>query len=288
MKCCLKMLVKCMPSLIFFRQKRLSRTFFAEAYIKRALLQEQKEEIEVLAVGSSHCALGFNPHVIPHSFNLGNSNQDLFTAYHLVKKYISFLPNLKNLIVFYSLFSPGHQLEKTSDIKQAAVNYYLFDIPYSLNFDAYRHSAKRRFKQMLLQTNSNCYYGYIPKGGEPVWSDEITEYRYTRHMRENHRKTNQTQWLEKIISLCKERDVNVIVVIPPLRSDFNKKITELDSELFSEVIKISQKENISIFNYRTSPLFNDTDFIDSDHLAINGAIKLTNLISVSLKSKFRK
>jgi len=69
--------------------------------------------LKTIVMGSSHGDYGFNPHYCELSFNLCCRSQDLKHSFHLYKHVNAIAPNLKNLVLFYSIFSPGNRMENS-------------------------------------------------------------------------------------------------------------------------------------------------------------------------------
>lgn len=89
---------------------------------KRTSLMVHLDRLRTLVVGSSHGDFGFDPAYVPEAFNLCSASQDLLHSTLLVEKMSRLNPTIANIVVFYSTFSPGHVLEKTSDkLKCAAL-----------------------------------------------------------------------------------------------------------------------------------------------------------------------
>ena len=79
---------------------RLSPFVFQESYYKKKWLEDNAAKIQILGLGSSFCARSFNTELVPLSFNLGTTDQDLYTTHFLVDKYLPLMKNLKKLSFF--------------------------------------------------------------------------------------------------------------------------------------------------------------------------------------------
>ncbi|MFC3675005.1 hypothetical protein [Ferrovibrio xuzhouensis] len=74
---------------------------------KRTMLRKEIASTETIAVGSSHGDFGFNPAYCPGAFNLCSRSQDLKYSFHLYQHVARSQPNLEQVVLFYSIFSPG-------------------------------------------------------------------------------------------------------------------------------------------------------------------------------------
>ena len=180
---------------------RLSPFVFEESYSKKTALEQHANTIEILGLGSSFCARSFNTDLIPNAFNLGTTDQDLYTTDFLFRKYLPLISNLKKVVVFYGIFSPGHELIKTRSKKTMAIHHYVFGVPYQVDFlSKYQKAYLHRLKKMKNALRSETGYILPKQDVNPQPTDIIT--RVQSHLKNNNRGTNQTRYLENIYRLC--------------------------------------------------------------------------------------
>lgn len=262
-------------------RRRIGKSIFFETLCKKKGVEARCREIEILALGSSHCANGFDATLIPNAFNLGNPDQDLYTTCYLFHRYLPELTNLKHLIVFYSVFSPGHELAKTTHVKQVALNHYVFGTPYDVEYLPKWEKAIRHRYQKFDDSHIDyqTFSGFFPCN---TANQMTTEERVSKHLRENQRGTNQTKLLLEIARTCQDKGIQMTVVIPPFRSDYNYYLKQSGLDLFQELYQAVTPPhdlfNFLIINQYVSNAFDDEDFSDSDHLNAKGAKKLTHII----------
>jgi hypothetical protein len=78
------------------------------------------------------------------------------------------------------------------------------------------------------------------------------------------------RYVSEMIALCHARNLEIVIVIPPLRSDYMRELPP--------GFRLQPPKGARIINYMDSNFFGDQDFIDSDHLNEAGAKKLTRLL----------
>ncbi len=269
-----KKLRKRIMSLIPF----INPLFFDELILKHNELEQKKESIDTLILGSSHGAAGFiSKQYSPTAFNLASASQDLYYSYHLLQYCLKELKNLNSIFLFYSVFSSGFELQKTSEKERCAYFKYLFNIPY-------KYKADKDMERYSLQANS--YYkkkktikkidtnGYIEQTIFFAKDFPVAE-RTKTHLRENQRINNQLSYLKKIIDTCQQNNIELIILIPPTRKDYREALPN-ENILFEKLYKI--KNLPSVKNFYSNKNFKYTDFGDFDHLNRQGAEKLTSLI----------
>ena len=91
---------------------QLSRVHPDEYSSKKALLERQAGNLEVLAMGSSHGYYGILADCLGRpAFNLAAVSQSHYYDRALLEKYLGQLPRLKLVILPISYFSLGYQLD---------------------------------------------------------------------------------------------------------------------------------------------------------------------------------
>ena len=265
-------------------RRRLSKHLFAESMLKRRGIEARLDDIEILGIGSSHCTRGFDSDMIDKAFNLGVVDQDLYSTHYIFDQYIDEFKNLKHVIAFYSVHSQGHELCKTSSVKNTVVSHYVFGVPYNVDYlKKWRRAVQHRFKTF---DDSNIDYktfsGYVPEKKNPNVTPPTPEFRCAHHLRENRRIIKQNHHLFKMAEVCQKKGIQFSIVIAPCRSDFLKELEKYhfcDEELFYEVFHWAKENNVPILNELHATDYEWDDFYDCDHLDISGAKKLTKKIA---------
>lgn len=114
-----------------------------------------KDKIETLILGSSHGLYGYRAE--GSEFNLCDVSQDLYYSYHLYALSCDF-PQLKNVVLFYSVFSPGHVLEKTAENVKCLFYKELYHIPYPFLPD----NSFPVEKKTIRQVHALISFGFRP------------------------------------------------------------------------------------------------------------------------------
>lgn len=251
--------------------------FLRYVYHKKIGIDRKSESINTLALRASTTDYAFYSPMWKDSYNLGLTSSDLFNTYHLYNNYRNILPKLKNVIVFFSVSAPGFSLIHCIERYRTVAYKYFFQVPYS--HDGYinpkfEKKILLKCKKAIIPTVDLSYCGYEKKN--QFQTGIINQERVRIHLRENMREPNQMNWLKSLLDLVNSDGRRLVVVIPPLRSDY-KKILPSDSDLFMKLFNM-ESLGLEILNFLHSDKFQDTDFGDTDHLNEGGAIKLTNEI----------
>ncbi|MBR0774102.1 hypothetical protein JQ625_04595 [Bradyrhizobium diazoefficiens] len=255
---------------------------------KRAMLREDIGELQTLALGSSHGDHGFDPQYCRGSFNLCSRTQDLKHSYALYETISRQAPRLKNVVVFYSVFSAGFFMENTRSEKilSPALN-GLFSL--GLKFEDERFATlsdqiQDAFADFAIQMDGR--HGFLPKWVQIVIPDS---YGAARRVSDHLKWTNSdaNQYLIKIIRLARQLNHNLCIVIPPVRSDYRNAVGIGSDKLFRELLDICGEFQLgNMLNCYDGAGFPDEHFGDFDHLLPDGTGPrlLTRAIEAKLRS----
>lgn len=268
---------------LLFWKKRLEKKLEKKVLVARGVFQkaysffESTSEIETLAFGSSHGYYGYI--AAEKEFNLCETSQDLYYSYALYEKYAGKLKNLKTIILFYSVFSPSMELQKTSESFRCVYYTAFYDIPYKLP-DLAKKTGLVKDEKITSQIGKDFLRKPISKNRGNFSFDTYeavilsAEQRAASHLKHNKRNNTQTEFVTKMGDLAKQNNHKLFVVIPPMRSDYRELLPPTE-ELFNALISQISDKDISLINMYDSPDFSSDDFSDTDHLNQKGAEKLT-------------
>jgi hypothetical protein len=250
---------------------------------KRTMLRAIAQDITTLVVGSSHGDFGFDPSFVPGSFNLCCRSQDLKHSYHLYRKLSERNESISNLVIIYSIFSPGSVLENSPSEGEIAVAINeLFDL--GLEYENPRLSALHsavagKLGEMSVRLPGRA--GFLPDHGKGFMPASVTaERRAADHMRFNKRR-DAVPYMEMMIDLASRNGHRVLIVVPPARSDFRFHVGE-GQDLFESLTPYTEHEpKIQVLDLYNHEGFDDTCFGDPDHLVPTG--KGTAFLSLSVE-----
>lgn len=255
---------------------KITTPWLATAQLKEQSLQRHAKTIETLVLGSSHGEFGFTPN--PTSFNLCLSSQDLYYSYQLYQKYASHLPKLHNVVLFYSVFSPGFDVGKTSESERCSHYKVLFGIPYRnrpQQFQLRQLCMQRNAARFLKRNHPPLLPDYRGEGVldmAPPTSTEL-EKRIAAHFKHNQRNNQLTDYVSRLHKLTQSHGHTLTVVIAPCQPNYTQKLPPADV-LFADLISRSDA-GFQLLNFFTDTHFTPADFVDSDHLNSTGSAKLT-------------
>ncbi|MCR9581209.1 hypothetical protein [Vibrio antiquarius] len=269
-----------------FKRKKVNlyndSDFISEVYKKKAGFENHKNTIETLVLRGSHADYGFYVRGTHNIYNLGLTSSDLYTNYKLFEKVKEQAPKLKNIVIFFSVFTPGLSLIKTREKYRCVAYKYFFDVEYQEN-GLIETKNEKKIIAAIKKTNKPDvdldYNGYDEKS--VFGSIDDAQSRVRTHIRENKREPDQMIWLDRLIAGCEQAGYNLLIVIPPVRSNY-RSILPNESELFEKLYSINNGR-ANIESFYDSEIFSDDDLGDTDHLNESGAKKLKNQVIKLLK-----
>src|SRR5690606_31261080 len=133
---------------------------------------------------------------------LGLTSSDLYTSYFLYHNYRKCLKNLRTVLLFLSVPSPGFSLIHTSEKYRSVAYKHFFNVPYQDDKfieDGVEKKIIKKIKKLKKIDVPNGYQGYDKK---TYFSLSISpEERSRTHLRENYRNPDQMIWLKKLNDL---------------------------------------------------------------------------------------
>jgi hypothetical protein len=236
----------------------------------------KSNSISEIVVGSSQGNLGFIPNIFSSScFNLCSTSQDLYYSFKLAEYYLNRIKTLNRVFLFYADFSPGFEVQKSSDKLISALYCLLYGFPPMISNDRDLENFKWWFYLKTLidpikVASKLDYRGY--KEQFTNFSGDYLLKRANNHLKHNKRNNNQTQFLEEMLKLGAE--FSLVVVIGPTRKDYRDLLPDKEF-LFRELYSLQKRHMFKILDFYADDSFLSDDFQDADHLNHNGARKLT-------------
>ncbi|PSV46787.1 hypothetical protein [Photobacterium indicum] len=257
------------------RKLFMDRDFLSYVKRKKIGFEKNLETMEILALRGSHADYGILTDHEKSLYNLGLTSTDIYFNYKLYEAYSQKMTNLNSVIFFYSVFTPGLSLIKISEKYRLVAYKKYFGVAYQeegvldCKLEAKILKECNKIKKINVRED---YRGY--ENNHHFITDIPVEKRAKIHLRENIRKPDQLIWLEKLVESVTRDNRKLYIVIPPAQKAYVNSLPH-KSELFLGAYNF-QSENVCIMDFYDSPIFEDSDLGDYDHLNEKGAFKLTS------------
>ena len=265
-------------------------------YSKYLNYLNHKSSISTLILGSSHGLYGYRP-CTTNELNLSFSSQDLYYAYNLFKITKSDFSNLKTIILFFSPFSSGFYIQKSSlavrDLT-ASMN-LIWKIPrytggkvtkeeLDIEIDV-ESFLKRRSSQITelyepyvidLQHKTSIANEKLKKSQEKLFIEN--ELKRTNKHFIYATQDGAMQYLSLLLEEAMKSNLFVYIVLPPFMQEYVNALDTKQSICFNLDKYLKGFSNVQILNFMHDFSFTKDDFMDIDHLNENGALKLSSKI----------
>lgn len=273
-------------------ENRTNNTF----YTKSKYIEDNKNSIEVLILGSSQTWRAINPEYLTMDVApLAHGGSALNMDYLLFKKYVDNFPSLKVVIIENS-YHTFEEFRNTSWNKN-----HLFHIYYDVNN---YEGAVPWSENLLLTANPKAY---IKKIGTNSIFPEFGEYNkygfitstnstldesgyHTTELKKRHSGENvafykkETKLLANIVATCNKKGLDLILFSPPKYKTYNINNKAGKLQRRNLVFENYRKhQNIHIINYETKYENEKSIFYNEDHLNVYGAKKITEALNVELE-----
>ena len=275
----------------FFRRKKsniIPLQDLCQLLIADQKLRESQMMIHNLILGSSHARYGY--YESPFSVNFGFGSQDLYYSHQLYLKLNNLIPHLKNVILFFSAFSPGNCLLRNPNRRRCLLYKHFLDIPYKnhlyameLGLAKLRVDERDRLyrKARVLIQSLNPAYPDLRKEEQIDINNSSIEEEVSKILKLNRKKTE----LPHLKALCRDSIAhgrNLYLVLSPYHKDLKSLLPPSDI-LFKDAFCLSKQLGTPVINLYDYEGLHEEHFHDRDHLNITGAQVAANYIDSHLE-----
>ena len=274
---------------------------FLEVYIrnqpndysyKNTYLTTHAKDIHTLILGSSHSFYGIDPqYFTKNTFNAAHVAQSLKWDYFIFDKFQAKMINLQYVIMPISYFSMFYELEGGDAdwrIKDYKIYYDAEGPSFKYNFEV----LNRKFVPLFLKfyksftgedKGINCSTKGFGNRTELIDMNIVTSGKTAAkiHTVENFDAFDgNVEILEKFISDCKEKNIKVLLVVPPAWETYKEHLNaEQMKKTVDACFDLSGKyENVTFLSLFDDIRFNIDDFANADHLNDSGAEKISLIL----------
>jgi len=273
---------------------------------------KKPDSIDLLFLGSSHCYRSFDPAVFDgalniSSFNLGSGSQSAITAYYALREALC-TQKPKTLVfeVYWMVFRDEPQFVN------ASYNYeYMKDPAVKREFlmNGYAPSDYINFILPAVRYRNNLGDLINIALDKPKWLSKFSDRYRPGGFVENAsaadiKKNNQfggyvfkndmigpknLEYFHKIIALCREKSIRLILVkspLPPTSFGYIKNY----SAIYDHFAKLARENSLTYIDYNVmkDTGLTDADFKDDNHLNSAGVKKISADLAAKLKDIIAK
>jgi hypothetical protein len=254
---------------------------------KRQLMEGNLAGNEILIIGNSLAWSGINPDSLgPKCINVANFEQAFYSDYKILEKYLPQSPKLKTVIMPVSVETCFSKPDPRSEQS------------YSAYWGIEPHDKVRK----LEHYSAVMIYGFWPgikklfETGEETngrgWGSTTTAYQYDpgaveekmqriESLLEEDNFQASTADLQRIVNICRENGVRLILYIPPFTQGLSRELEAKPNyrQMLDFLDSISRQGGAEVLDLRNDSLFADLLFRDVNHLNVEGSKVLSGLIA---------
>lgn len=177
------------------------------------------EKIQQIASGSSTLRYGIDPDAFSlYTFNAGEIAADLQTDFYIIRLLLDKCPHVKRVILFYSFYNRGYDLSKSNNKRLCTLHTCFLSVPARPIPKSLDWGTRLKCWRYRLKPNRPPH----PKGTD--FPDIFTPAQDMEKLVDKHIKTANKyghkpwEWFLRIHKLCSEKQVELTVCFPPVRS----------------------------------------------------------------------
>lgn len=268
----------------------------------RNFFSQKENSQDVLILGSSHAYYSFYPmemwdkYGIP-AYNLGSPIQSMGASYHLLKQALKEQSPKVVVVETYCTYlekpsKSDERLRSVSDSMPLGIEKMalleemdLTDPEYSYYFPLFKYHGRWKSleKKDFRLEEQYCKGAAVRASVEP--QPEPEDIGETQEIPAVAR-----EYLDKIITLCREQQIELVLVETPFVQDGGKDYKR-KRQILNQVERYAAKQGVPFLNFFKLAdeigLNYQTDMLEPQHLNIRGALKTTNYLASYLSEEYQ-
>jgi hypothetical protein len=278
---------------------------------------EQKDSIEIIALGNSQANYSIDPNEFKlHTYNLANVNQSIYFDKRITLSLLDDLKNLKFVLIsvdYHSLYfsSQGHRNTwsyyghgikyKDSNLLLEKISPTLFGYTPKVAFSKIKKDIKNKIKyrnqdildfgvEKGIKLTDPFYRGFIcfEKANYSLFNEKYylkKSGEFNNTIRKSTEKNEVYADLEDFIENLKNNNIEPILYSSPTYSEYNKYLDPKNIEQnLSDIKTLCDKYNIKYWDFMESEYLKKADYYNCNHLNKIGASKFSKTLNDSINS----
>ena len=279
---------------------------------KSQYIEKNRDQINVLVLGASHCYRGVNPvYFDMKCFNLSLVSQSIDYDYYILKKYIRHLPKLEYIILPVNYITFSYKLE--NEIEYWRKYRYIHFMKMNNNLTTHDLFTFDRYLTISQQTSSSVInhlyrywfynenhiscdtngWGYL---SSEDWEENPLQARKiliqaAKESAERHKVfhfdpgNSNMEYFNRIIQLSEDQNCKLLLMTPPATPYY---VDHLDNSQWEKITRLcdsidGQYPHVRYLNFINDTSFIDELFSDGDHLNHKGAELLSQKLNLVIK-----
>lgn len=240
------------------------------------------DKIQQIAAGSSIARYGVDPDAFSlYTFNAGEIAADLQAHFYIIRFLLDKCPGVKRVVLFDSFYTRGYDLSKSNNKRLCTLQARFLPVPARAVPKSLDWGIKLKCWRYHLTPNRPPH----PKGTD--FPKQFTPAQNMEELVNKHIKLTTKyghkpwEWFLRLKDLCTEKQVRLVVCLPPVRSDYygilkKKRNPQKDKEDFLRL-------NVPVID--AQEWIEDRFFGDECHLTPEGANFFSRRLDKALNEK---
>lgn len=269
------------------------------------LINLWRVDAETLIMGDSHAQVGIDENCFTNAINVSQSAETLVYTYYKLVKYLNANPQIENVILAVSHHSfsandPSYIVEymrryrllldekiiqhafEYKDIRDVGFPVFLTRtvFPIGFLFDLYEYFQVST-RGVTPRWKGKQIYSRLAKIGNTEYLDAaISRHYYTKNKAQKDLSDIKRDYMEHIVSLCKQKSINLVIVTTPVHSSYFNLIPHKFLENFDKIIGTFKDDVKYVSGQEQNLLLKENYFQDYDHLNYKGAVVFSKYIKI--------
>lgn len=277
------------------KNKIIKYFFYHNTNSKYMEFKENIEYYDTVVMGMSYAEKGFNYKYINEKlYNMANSSEDIYYTSELLSLIIkNNKNNIKNLILDLPYYFMNYDMSQTNNMIKRGTN-YINILQDSHNYNLFKFDIneykivnilfnKDKIEKNIISRKDILLHDREFKINTDILTKEEFEKgkyieQYEKYYNRVYPKTKVENLakLNKIVNMCKEQGIRLIITVMPSLLKNNGDIIKKSKKEFYEIIsELKEKYEIEIYDFFADNDFNRGDFYDYTHLNYYGSRKLS-------------
>lgn len=250
-----------------------------------------KENVSTIIVGDSHTECALNDSLLNNTQNLSKSSESYFFSYHKIAYFLHQYPRIDTVILGFAHHNTSSYIDKFTYKDDAAtfINRYYPILTESDKLPLLLKNPSLITKKDILENGienfiscdkKHSFMGEYNRVNEDktvdstAVADRLNSQYYARQDFTEYGSFN-LKYLDKIIQLCNDNDVTLILVTTPTHYTYEQKVPDRFRKYYKEVT--GKYNDLTIIDMSTYLTRQGQYFLpDGSHMNLEGAILTTN------------
>ncbi|MEZ4962593.1 MAG: hypothetical protein R2830_22390 [Saprospiraceae bacterium] len=258
---------------------------------KAVYLKEDIADCEALVLGCSHAQTSLNPQLFSqHGLNFSSDAQPYYYSYKFLETYLPRMDRLRTVIIPATYFFFFYKPEQVQEFLYSA--HWGLLPQRALEIEDYSALFAHGIWASILNVFGEREHFVLENGWERAervfdGSSENTKKRigYLHDVMADSLLDQNIQWFNHLVKICLDHNIRLIVFLPPMSKEMNH---QLETDIYRSQIQdyyatLRQNPAISFYDFNNNEIFADSLFCDPDHLNVQGANLLSNMMKDKLE-----